>query len=173
VWATVQTIPVANASPISGLIVSAMNGAANFGTTAGVLGGLMPIDGVTKVCLFNGGPGCNAPLTNLVVPLNVVGAGGSVVAKGIVNITVTGEPWTAGTANAFGLTQMGFVSATAMGGHDVRLVTPILTSTSLSASPTVPGFAILTLNLPIPEPGTLLLLGAGVIGLGLVGRRQK
>jgi len=54
----------------------------------------------------------------------------------------------------------------------ITLITPIKVVTSLAGTTAV--FGILTLNfLPIPEPGTLLLLGSGIAGLAVLGRKKQ
>ncbi len=53
----------------------------------------------------------------------------------------------------------------------MRLVTPIFISTNIGASAVVPAFGFLTLHF-VPEPGTALLLGAGIAALIAGGRRS-
>jgi hypothetical protein len=172
-------VPVTDpgAFPIAGIAITAHNGGGAFagGTGTGTLGGSMPILGVAKVCLFGT---CNAAPANLSVPLSVVGVGGVVTATGAVNLTVAGAPWTSGTAAAGTLSAMGFAhgpaslpSSTAQNSGIVRLVTPIFISTSLASAAVVPAFGFLTLRF-VPEPGTILLVGAGIIGLVAFGRRR-
>jgi hypothetical protein len=176
---TALVVPVTDpaAFPIQGVHVTAMNGTGTF--SGGPLGGAMPLVGVAKVCIFGmcGGP----PVNNLVVPLSVVGAGGSQTVSFLTNLTVVGAPWTTGTAQVGTLTQMGFAhgpssssSSTNAASGALRLVTPILISTNIGASPLVPAFGILNLHL-VPEPGTLLLLACGIAvltGAGFERRRR-
>ena len=162
------------AFPIAGVQVTAANGAGSFAGSGGAgFAGVMPINGVAKVCLF--GP-CSAAVSNLSVPLSVVGAGGAVFPTGAVNMTVIGAPWTTGTAavgTAF--TVMGGVSPLSNTGApsgQVTLVTPIFISTHIGASAVLPGFGILNLHF-VPEPGTLMLLGSGILGLVAFGRSRN
>ena len=101
-----------------------------------------------------------------------------------INVTVVGQKWTTGVAMATGLTSLGVplpnvtttgsFDLTANGGGTIQLVIanklvisgPTYGLQSTTATPT-----ILRLRF-IPEPGSLLLLGSGVLGLALVGRRR-
>jgi hypothetical protein len=147
----------------------------------------MAVQGVARVCLF--APCSASPPSNVVVPfttggVNGVGLGGAPVLAtgGLVNVTVIGAPWTAGTAAVGTVTTMGFVHGPASGGQSsaaansgvMSLVTPVFISTDIGASSVLPAFGILNLHFfgIIPEPGTLLLLGAGVTGLGILGRKR-
>jgi len=55
------------------------------------------------------------------------------------------------------------------GAGTVVLVSAVNVLTSISGQ--IPTFAVLTLQY-VPEPGTLLLLGSGIAGLALIGRRK-
>jgi hypothetical protein len=160
------------AFPIAGVQVTAHNATGVFGGVGGGgFGGSMPINGVSKVCLF--GP-CSAAVSNLVVPLSVVGAGGAAIVTGAVNLTVIGAPWTTGTAAVGTITQMGGVSPLSNTGAPsgaITLVTPIFISTNIGASAVLPGFGFLSLHF-VPEPGTLMLLGSGIAGLVAFGRSR-
>ena len=163
---------------IGGIVGTAINASGGFaGGSAGPLGGIMPIAGFAKVCLF--GP-CSAAVQNLAVPLTPVGQGGIAFVNAAVKITVVGSPWTIGTVPVGTVTQMGFVhgpgtltSSTAQPSGVVTLVSPLFVSTSLATSfPVVPAFAFFQLHF-VPEPGTMLLLGSGIAGLVLIGRSRK
>jgi len=173
---TAIVVPVTDpaAAPILGIQATVHNGAGSF--SGGSLGGLMPLNGVAKVCLF--APCAAPPPANVSVPVSVVGAGGIAAVSALVNVTVIGAPWTAGTAAVGTLTAMGFqhgpaslTSSTAAPSGSVRLVTPVFVSTNIGASAVVPTFGILDLHF-VPEPTTLLLLVSGVAGLVLLGRRS-
>ena len=140
----------------------------------------MPLKGVTKVCLFGT---CSAAVSNLSVPVSVVGGPTATTAvAAAVNVTVRGAPWTQGVAAVGTITAMGNAGAqtqtTTIGGkisNTVTLVTPVFISTNIGASSVVPGFGNLNFTLTsAPEPGTLAALGAAIaslVGVGLVRRR--
>jgi hypothetical protein len=170
-------VPVTDPSvfPIAGVQVTAMNGAGAFEGNggSGSFGGVMPVLGTTKVCLY-GACGSSVNISNLTVPLTVVGQGGQVTVMGAVNLTVRGAPWTTGTAAIGTLTQMGGVSPLSNTGApsgNLTLVTPIFISTNIGAFSIVPAFATLNLHF-VPEPGTLVLIGSGIAGLVAIGRSR-
>lgn len=175
--ATGVIVPVTDpaALPIGGAMATAHNGAGSFQGSNGSFGGVMPIQGVTKVCLF--GTCGSSPAANLSVPISIVGKGGTAYVTGVVNVTVQGAPWTTATAFVGSTTAMGFAHGPASGTTStlnqsgvLRLVTPIFISTNIGAMAVVPAFAFLTLHF-VPEPGTALLLGLGIAGLVAGGRR--
>ena len=162
------------AAPIAGLALTAHNGAGSFSFPGG---GVMPVVGVTKVCLF--APCLSSPPANLVVPLTPVGQGGAATVSTLVQITAIGAPWTTGTAAVGTVAIAGMrhgaasgTSSTGLISGSIRLVTPVFVSTNIGASAVVPVFGILDLHF-IPEPGTLLLLGSGVVGLVMIGRSKR
>ena len=166
------TDPAAPPAFIS-LLLTVHNGA---GTIMGG-GGSIPLAGLLRDCIFQ--PCKTVPPANISIPLSPVGVGGSATVSSLINVTVSGAPWTVGTAAAGTGTQMGFqhgpaslTSSTAAASGQVRLVTPIFISTSLSPLAVMPAFGIMDLHF-VPEPGTLLLLGAGIAGLVLYGRTKR
>ena len=98
-------------------------------------------------------------------------------------ITVDFFAWTPGTLTFAGLTTkgssipnvsaMGSFNLTANGGGTVTLVSPSKVSIDGAlAQRRTAGFTKLVLSF-VPEPSTLLLLGAGVLGLSFAVRRQR
>jgi len=179
------------AAPIKGVQVTQANNTGMFAPSAGHLAGLMPLNGVNKVCLF---AGCaSQPVANLTVPISPVGSGGNVTVSSLVNITAIGAPWTAGTALVGTVSVKGFTATqpitvpTPMGGTEmintmtpmgakgtaIQLVTPIFVSTSIGASAVVPAFSLLNLMVPAtPEPGVAAAYGVAIGTLLVLGRRR-
>src|SRR5262245_28404702 len=98
-------------------------------------------------------------------------------------ITVDFYAWTPGTFTFTGLTDkgkalpnvvaMGSFNLTAGGGGTVTLVAPSLISIDGAlAQRRNASFTAIVMSF-VPEPGTLLLLGAGALGLVLMGTRKK
>lgn len=184
------SVPVTDPAsfPIVGVQATASNAAANFSrgfAAPGKLGGIMPLNGVNKVCLYGSG-GCSYASANISVPVNVVGAGGAafVSVTGMGNpapvaVTVLGAPWTTQTVAIGSVTRMavGNTAMTQNGGatvtNNIQLVTPIFVSTNIPASAVVPVWGVLQLTLTTPEPGTIAAVGAAIAALVSVGMSRR
>lgn len=172
-------VPVTDpaAFPIAGIQATVANDVAAFDRVGTKFIGVMPLIGVNKVCLFGT---CSAAVTNLSVPISVVGEGGAATVTGAVNLTVVGAPWTQGTAAVGTITQMGNAGAdTQMSDlvsieNSISLVTPIFVSTNIAASAVVPVFGQLDFTLvSTPEPGSIAAFGAAIVSLLAVGFARR
>jgi len=153
----------------------------------------LALGGYTRVCLFAAGCGTNLPVNNTNNSGNTgIGVGGTITigGNGAIRISIESGPWTLATVtglnqtvkgNYITLSRAGFVhgpasasnSSTAANSGLIQLVAPqnVTTSGILGNSTAISLFMTLTLHF-IPEPGVLLLLGSGVVGLGLLGRSR-
>jgi len=185
------TVTVNGTAPtVGGLQMTAKNQAANFTRIGGKFHGLMPLEGVEKVCAFGA---CASAQLNVTVPLSVVGGAGGTAYAGTgtggkpnapILATVKGAPWTQG-AVTMGTPNGGTLMATGnfanqtqttMGAtykNVVELVTPIFISTSVSISSVVPAYGSLKFTLDSPEPGTVAALGAAIISLVAMGVARR
>ncbi|MCZ7617927.1 MAG: PEP-CTERM sorting domain-containing protein [Myxococcota bacterium] len=172
-------IGITNAAPITR--VQAILAGNNLGTLvpgAGTAANALGIQGVANVVAYGGYVTLVAvPLTAAGVPgatFSFMGGGGSI-------IKFTGNGWTTGTAmitlptaTLKGMTQSGVITAAGtnnlVGGvGQITFISPVLIRTNLAGD--LPTFAALTLTF-VPEPGTLMLIGAGIAGLAVYGRRR-
>lgn len=170
---TIRT--VTNSSNLSGTF-SGATGAMGSGSSVLVELGIVPFPMV---------------FASLVLPVNVGLAGTATATAAIltnaVTVTVIANGWTTGmitvsdqtisaptATTASSATATGTNSLTPSGGS-ITLVTPFLVLIRGAATENRAGYAVLNLTFSnkVPEPGTLLLLGAGVAGLALVGRRKS
>ena len=175
-------------APISGAV----------GTTATQLSqATMPLTGLIRICLIFAG--CNSGSIDQTLGQTYngvrtgVGVGGVVTFNpeglGGIRISVTGAPWTVRTASGSSrtansgisiVTLMGFAhgpasltSSTALPSGVVQLVNAAQVN-----AVGIPGNDDLSVQLNtlriefIPEPGVLLLLGSGAIGMAMLGRRR-
>ena len=193
------TIPVTDPDTIGTIPSIRISGTLGTGTLSGISGGpplhapaTLPLKGFTKVCLFV--PGCSSflPLNNTTNGGNTgVGVGGQLTLGqfGPIRISIVNQPWTLGSAMGIQatheggfrtVTATGFVhgaassnSSTAASSGVVQLIAPqAITVTGIAGNSTaLTLFATLTIHF-IPEPGLLLLIGSGVVGLALVGRSR-
>ena len=177
-------------------------GAINIRTAASIPGGMQTITGaassaaagaglpgmVTVKVAAHAAKGVNAslltaaPTTLVKVPLNIGLAGTNTgyfyVLTNIHYITVDFYAWTPHTLSFTGLTTKGVglpdvVAAGGIAGNTVTLVSPSKISIDGPlAQRRTASFTSLQLTYA-PEPSTLLLLGAGVAGLVLVGSRKR
>jgi hypothetical protein len=156
----------------------------------------LPIAGIARICLFTSG--CLVGATHEVDlsqnQTRGVGLGGTITASTPLSpttlfLSLQHAPWQLAPATLLQSTMSGVVTAMATGyvhgpqsntstaakvGGSIQLITPSQVYTQ-----GVPGghsntqalFTQLTLNF-VPEPGLLMLLGPGVIGLAVLGRRR-
>jgi hypothetical protein len=179
VFATSATFPGSVA--LRELHVAASNGAGAFaGLTAHGGGGTMPVQGIARLCLL---APCSIATLYRDLALSPVGAGGTAMVTGAITITLDGARWTKGgfTITAPGLVSEvegfaagpgGLTGSTAQPGGVLSLVTPIHIHTSLPGLRELPGFALLSLTF-VPEPGTLALLGAGLVATAIGAHRAQ
>jgi len=171
------------------------------GGAPGVLGpglGTLPLGGVVRLCLFN--INCNnvfSLILSTTTPMgdfNAVGVGGEIGGGSLlIGVSVQGAPWTVktvtladqiettgGNFTLIPVTFKGFAhgpasmtTSTAQPGGVLQLVTPsqVVTTILSGTNKKIASGNIFLINF-IPEPGLLLLLGSGVIGLVVLGRTR-
>ena len=177
---TVQSIRLSGIANLSGVMTGISTGPPG--------GGPMGLSGLAKICLFSAAacPGANVPVPLTPTGGAGLGVGGTQVIPGAVALTMFHMPWTVGTVGMTIHTADSTVttptlpagsnvppSGTVTNSGVLQLVTVSKVYTSLSSAfPELPVYAILSLHF-VPEPGTLLLLGSGVAGLAILGRRRR
>ncbi len=170
---------------------------ANLSTTGALTQNQRGSQGSVRLCLFF--QGCESAFLPTVLTANNgmsgAGIGGSATIGGFgtIRVSLVYNPWTKGTTTLSNLgtddggvttrTRSGFqhgpqsnLSSTALTSGVVQLVTATSTVTAgipTGGAPNATGstFTIFTIHV-IPEPGLLLLLGSGVVGLALLGHRR-
>jgi hypothetical protein len=192
------TDPEVTAEGITSVRVTATLGTGTLGAISGT-GPLnpstLPVFGLALVCLSD--PECNPvaggalPVLLNAGPSTGVGLGGLLTLGGLgdIRISIVANPWTIGVASAldeldggtiitrfttgFAHGPQSLTSSTAQPSGVVKFVTPLQISTNITggSNSVISAFTTLTLHF-VPEPGMLLLLGSGVVGLVLLGRQR-
>jgi hypothetical protein len=177
-WAAVGPVRIGmgpSAFPISAVTFSLVApGPCSFTDAPGnVLGGPCALGGAWSASVA-GRPFLVIPLSGLGVTGRVsFGPYGSYIdaqqwRTGTATFTINGVAFT--TTNGAPLQTAGYDNRTAGGLGTVNLVAPAGLMSTLGGN--TPLFVSMTLTF-VPEPGTLLLLGLGVAGLAVVGRRRS
>jgi hypothetical protein len=154
----------------------------------------VPFTGNVRICLFYAG--CNSGHIDLVLGATLdgrmigPGVGGTVAASnGSIRISLQGAPWTVRTVSVSnrttnsGITMFtlaGFAhgpssltSSAATTNGVVQFVTANqVTASGIPGNNDITGQIILHRLHFIPEPGLLLLLGSGALGMAMLGRRR-
>ncbi len=193
------TIPVTDPETTGTIKSIRITGTIGTGTLSGISGvpplnppAAVPMAGFTRMCLFTVGCGLNISLNNTTNNGNTgVGVGGllTIGNLGQVRVSLINPPWTLGTASGISQTHegnfktvsiVGWVhgaassnSSTAQPSGVIQLIAPqqVTVSGVAGNSTELTLFARMTLHF-IPEPGLLLLIGSGIVGLGLLGRSR-
>jgi hypothetical protein len=188
-----STLATVSGVSIAGVEMTGTVGVATLGPLNGggpLTQNTLPVTGMLRLCIFD--PTCT---TFTEIPLTLSGTrgfgiGGATLVTttpGGIRISLVGNPWTVATVTALDQTDNGLVttcsasgfthgpasgtlSASAVAGA-VQLVTSAQVSTNIPGLEEIPLFGRITLT-AVPEPGQLLLLASGALGLALLGRRR-
>ncbi len=176
-----QGIPVTTSFfPNTGACGPSPNGTTGPLTFGGSTGTFPLLASLYVTALINAMTG--AAMSEAALPLSTIGVGGTGTFDsfgGLVSGTLTGNPWTVGSVTQTGrlngvttvLTAAGFDARTASGEGTLRVVTVAGLDVGVAVTPAL---GALTIDFSIvPEPGTALLVGAGVIGLVMMGMRRR
>jgi hypothetical protein len=161
-----------SASPPISQIQFIINGNPLSGAFVGSVDGAMAVTGQANVKAYGGSTLLGVPVTvgtpSVITPPVAAGIGITAYANTWTTKTTTILP--TGITNTVTATAMGF-NGLVNGAGTVVLVSALNVLTSIAGQ--LPSFAILVLTYAgVPEPGTLMLLGSGVAGLALIGRRK-
>jgi hypothetical protein len=181
-FAGTQTVTLtgtqATKSPVDKIqVVIGSNAAGSF--TGSPLGGTATFNGNANLYAT-----ASASSPFLAIPANFGFSTSFTVMGSGLSFSIVGNPWTAGVTTVTGITgQMtpnggsngttlmlsGMNNLTVGGGGSLTLVSP--GRVYVSTGNKLPVIGTLVLNY-VPEPGTLLLLGSGALGLAILGRRR-
>ena len=177
-------------------VLSPISGAAASTATLGSGSNVLPVRGVVKLCLVS--TTCTSFLPLVLTEgsgTKGVGIGGLLTIGGtsVIRISVEAAPWTIKTATvvdhitttggntafvnitlpAFAHGPASGTTSTAQPSGVVQMVTPAQARTNLALGSNAKVSAAMTAVIHfIPEPGLLLLIGSGVVGLAVLGRNR-
>ena len=173
-------------APVSGAIASTTTPAGGIAT--------IPSQGMVRLCLLVAGCATNVPLDIGATVNGVaqgVGIGGMLTIGGVgtIKISILGAPYTVKTATVFNRTNNGAIqeftekgfahgpmsntSSTGQTSGVLQIVTANHTSVQgLPGNSDISGQFSRVLVHFVPEPGLLLLLGSGAVGMALLGRKR-